>query len=418
MRRPASHPAPQVTGEALRPGPARPGGPAVRRLVAAALSGVLLLAVAACGGDAESARQTIRIGMIANTVGPFEVPGSELRDGFQLYLDMRGGRLGGHPAELIVADEGYERAAAVESAEKLLRQDRVSAITGIINGGNVTAIKPLIDEHQVPLVGALGRPELTDVTYIWHTNLLSVEPGVAMAPFVKQEVKNGKVYAIGPDFQGGRDELRGFVETFTRLGGRLANPGGKATFSQFPVNEDFGPYLEEIAESGAEAIYCFFDAQNAIYFVNQYAESEVADLPLYAAGFVTEPASLAEQGEAAEGIYNGLNYSPDLDNAANREFVAAWNATYPGRVPTSIVMASYDAAAVLDRAIAAAGPNPSPEQINAAIGGLGQMNSPRGPWQFAKSTHAPIQKWYLRQVRRDGRALTNVVVSELATLGG
>jgi hypothetical protein len=33
-------------------------------------------------------------------------------------------------------------------------------------------------------------------------------------------------------------------------------------------------------------------------------------------------------------------------------------------------------------------------------------------------TYAPIQRWYLRQVRRDGLALANVVVSELATLGG
>lgn len=391
---------------------------AARRLVAAVTSGVLVFAVAACDSGAESEPQTIRIGMIANISGSFQPPGFELRDGFQLYLDTHGGQLGGHPAELVVADEGYERGVAVESATKLLKQDRVSAITGIINGGNVTAILPLINEHKVPLVGALGRPELTDVSYVWHTNLLSEEPGVAMAPFVRQEVKNGKVFAIGPDFQGGRDELRGFVETFTRLGGRLANPGGKAVFTPFPVTEDFGPYLRAIERSGAKAIYCFFDAQNAIGFVKAYAESSVSHLPLYAAGFVTEPASLSEQGETAEGIYNGLNYSPDLDNAANREFVAAWNAAYPGRVPTSIVMASYDAAAVLDRAIAAAGTNPSPAEINTAIAGLGQLTSPRGPWQFAKTTHAPIQKWYLRQVRRDGRALANVVVSELATLGG
>ncbi|BCJ58834.1 ABC transporter substrate-binding protein [Micromonospora endophytica] len=398
--------------------PARRTVAAGRRLVATVLSGVLVLGTAACEGGSEAEAQTIRIGMITNTQGPFEPPGSELRDGFQLYLDMRGGQLGGHPVELIVADEGYEAAVSIESATKLLEQDRVSAITGIINGGNVAAILPLINQHKVPLVGALGRPALTDVTYVWHTNLISVEPGVAMAPFVKQEVKDGTVFAIGPDFQGGRDELRGFVDTFTRLGGRLANPDGKAVFTPSPVTEDFRPYLDQIAASGADAIYCFFDAKSSIDFVKQYAESPVSHLPLYAAGFVTEPASLGEQGDTAEGIYNGLNYSPDLDNAANREFVAAWSAAYPGRVPTSIVMASYDAAAVLDRAIAAAGTNPSPQAINTAIAGLGQLTSPRGPWQFAKSTHSPIQKWYLRQVRRDGRALTNVVVSELGTLGG
>ncbi|GIJ76155.1 branched-chain amino acid transport system substrate-binding protein [Micromonospora phaseoli] len=399
-------------------GPARRTVPAGRRLLTTFLTGVLVLGTAACDGGSEPERQTIRIGMISNIDGSLEVPGSELRDGFQLYLDMRAGQLGGHPAELILADEGYEAGVVVESATKLLEQDRVSAVTGIINGGNVAAILPLINQHKVPLVGALGRPALTDVSYVWHTNLISVEPGVAMAPFVRQQVKGGTVFAIGPDFQSGRDELRGFVDTFTDLGGRLANPDGQAVFTPFPITEDFGPYLDAIAASGADAIYCFFDAQNAITFVKQYAESSVADLPLYAAGFVTEPASLIEQGDAAEGIYNGLNYSPDLDNAANREFVSAWNAAYPGRVPTSIVMASYDAAAVLDRAIAAAGTNPSPQEINTAIAGLGQLNSPRGPWQFARTTHAPIQKWYLRQVRRDGRALTNVVVSELATLGG
>lgn len=388
-----------------------------RRAVSAVLATVLLVATG-CHGTPPAPPTTIRIGLIANLDGPFEEPGSELRDGFKLYLDMNGGRLGGHPVELIFADEGYERAVAVASATKLLEEDRVSAITGIINGGNVTALLPLVTEHRVPLVGALGRPELTDVTWVWNTNLLSVEPGIAMAPFVRQQVK-GKVYAIGPNFQGGRDELRGFTETFLALGGELANPDGlTATFTPFPDTTDFTPYLDAIAKTDAAAVYCFFGAGNSVDFVTQYAHSEISHLPLYAAGFVTDGEILKQQGDGAAGIYNALNYSPDLDNAANRAFIAAWYAAYPDRVPNSIVMASYDAAAVLDRAIATAGPNPSPEDISTAIAKLGQIDSPRGPWRFAKDTHAPIQKWYLRQVRRDGRALANVVVSELATLGG
>jgi hypothetical protein len=103
-----------------------------------------------------------------------------------------------------------------------------------------------------------------------------------------------------------------------------------------------------IARSDATAVYCFFGAQDAINFVKQYARSKVAGLPLYASGFVTEPGSVPAEGDAATGIYNALNYSPDLDNAANREFVAAWSTAFPGRVPTSMVMASYDAAGVLD----------------------------------------------------------------------
>ena len=51
------------------------------------------------------------------------------------------------------------------------------------------------------------------------------------------------------------------------------------------------------------------------------------------------------------------------------------------------------------------------------VGKLGQIPSPRGNWQFGPQTHSPIQKWYLRQVRNDGRALANVMVQDLATVG-
>jgi branched-chain amino acid transport system substrate-binding protein len=125
---------------------------------------------------------------------------------------------------------------------------------------------------------------------------------------------------------------------------------------------------------------------------------------------------LGAQGEAAEGIWNVLNYSPDLDNAANRVFVAEWSARHD-RTPTTFAMASWDAALVLDRAIATIGGEVTPAAINEAIAGLGQIDSPRGPWQFSEQTHAPIQRWYLRVVARDGSELTNVLVEDLATVG-
>ena len=80
-------------------------------------------------------------------------------------------------------------------------------------------------------------------------------------------------------------------------------------------------------------------------------------------------------------------------------------------------MASYDAAAVLDKAIAKVNGKVTPANINQALGALGQIDSPRGTWQFSQKTHSPIQRWYLRVVRRDGTELSNRVVQDLATLG-
>lgn len=391
--------------------------PRVRRVLAAGVAVPLVLAAAGCADDdAGSAdNRTIKVGFITGLSGIYQTVGEDMVDGFQLYLDLHDGQLGGHPVELLLADEGAGE-LALPAAERLIRQDRVDVLAGIVGGGSYAAVAPLAGENQIPLVGANGRPNLEpdQVEWLWHTSFLSDEPGQAIAPYVHENV-DGPVYAIGPDYQGGHDELRGFVDTFTALGGELANPDGQVRWTPFPDTTDFVPYLNEIAETDAAAVYTFYAGAAAIDFVTQYAQSEVADLPLYSA-FLTEGAILAAQGEAAEGIWNVLNYSPDLDNAANREFVAEWSARHD-RTPTTFAMASWDAALVLDRAIAAVDGEVTPAAINEAIGGLGQIDSPRGPWQFSEQTHAPIQRWYLRVVARDGSELTNVLVEDLATIG-
>jgi branched-chain amino acid transport system substrate-binding protein len=71
---------------------------------------------------------------------------------------------------------------------------------------------------------------------------------------------------------------------------------------------------------------------------------------------------------------------------------------------------------VLDLAIAEAGGADS-EAINEAIGGLGEIESPRGTWQF-NDNGTPIQTWFLREVQEVDGALTNVVIEELGELGG
>jgi branched-chain amino acid transport system substrate-binding protein len=386
----------------------------IPRLAAAA---AVLLVAAGCASDpnASAHADTVKIGLIVSLSGTYQAVGTDMRDGFQLYLDTHHGQFGGRTVDLVVADEGNGADTAVPAATKLIKADRVIALAGVVGGGSVAGIAPIARDNTVPLVGSNGRPNLPDPAWVWTTSFLSVEPGAAIAGYVKDTV-DGPVYAIGPDYQGGWDELQGFTDTFLAAGGRLANPDGKTLFTPFPATTNFLPYFAQIAATDAKAVYCFYAGKAAIDFVTQYRQSRLRDVPLYGA-FLTEGTILQAQGQAAAGIFNVLNYSPDLDNAANRAFVAAWRATHPDRAPTTFAMASYDAAAVLDRAIGTvAGPVTS-QAVNDAIATLGQIDSPRGGWQFNTTTHAPIQKWYLRKVQLDGGALSNVVVQDLATLG-
>jgi branched-chain amino acid transport system substrate-binding protein len=383
------------------------------------LATVLVATGCAVVGQGAGANQSrLRIGLLVSLTGTYSNVGEDMKRGAELYLSTHDNKLGGHEIDLVVADEGDGGQIARLPAAKLLGQDRVTALVGVVSAGTVDAIEQVVAEAKVPFVGANGRPTtMDDVTWMWHTSYVSTDPGAAMGEYVRKAAR-GPVYVIGPDYQGGWDELAGFTNTFKAAGGRLANRNGKATFTPFPNTTNFQRYLSDIEDSGAKAVYCFYAGKAAIDFVMQYKQFGLAGkIPLYAAGFLTEGNVLTAQGAAATGIKNSLNYAPDLDNPTNRAFVAAYQSTYD-TLPTTFAMSTYDAMAVLDRAIAAAGEDPTPQRINEAIGALGEIDSPRGPWHFNPKTHTPVQKWYLRDVRMDGPTLTNVVLQELPTIGG
>ncbi|WP_194892559.1 ABC transporter substrate-binding protein [Catenulispora pinisilvae] len=398
-----------------------------RRAFAALLLAAATAATAGCGfgggfgavayGDPEGrpdSRTPIPVGLLLASSGPNGPAGSDVRDGFQLYVAQHGGRLGGRPARVTVSDEGPDPETTATAMASMLSHG-AQAIVGPIDYAGYEGVAPLADAAHVPLVGVVPQPDVADISYIWNVAFLSTEPGTAIAPFINAHVKT-PVFAIGGNYPGEWEQVRGFTDAFTAIGGRLANPQGQATFTPASGTTDFTPYLSAIKDSGAKAVYCAFTGAEAVRFVQQYARSAVKDVPLYAVGLVTDGPQLLQEGSAATNITSVLNYSPDVDTAANRTFVSAWAAGHDGQEPSDYALTGYDAAALLDQAVATAGPNAGAEAINAAIGSLGRIDSPRGAWQLASTTHAPIQKWYLRRVQVDGTSLANVEIEELATL--
>ncbi|WP_327007712.1 ABC transporter substrate-binding protein [Dactylosporangium sp. NBC_01737] len=388
-----------------------------RGITATAAAFTLLVAGCAQHTDSGTTNAPVKIGMVTALSGPLQSIGEELRAGFQLYLDTHGGKLGGHLADLVVADEGDGPATAGPAAEKLVKQDRVLAVTGVVNAAALQSVASKTTPARIPLVGSCGRPTtLPDVSWVWHTSWISTQFGKAIAAYVKSKV-DGPVFAIGPDYQGGKDQVEGFTTAFTALGGELTD--GKATYTPYPGTTNWVPYLSKVRNSGAKAVYAFYAGKDAIGFVKQYKELGLTDIPLYGAGALTEGQTLTAQGPAALGVQTVAPYAVDLDNAANRAFVDAYQQKF-GKAPSYNAMISWDAAAVLDRAIGAASPNganPTPAAVNDAIGNLGQIDSPRGTWQFSAKSHVPAQKWYLRTVRQDGaNALANVTESDLTVL--
>jgi branched-chain amino acid transport system substrate-binding protein len=249
------------------------------------------------------------------------------------------------------------------------------------------------------------------VKYIWRTSWWYNDPGRALGKYVAEHI-NGTVSVIAADYQAGRDFVSGFMETFQAARGQVEGSPIYTTFLPTPIT-DYSSYLTQIKNSNSKAVYCFYAGSAAVNFVKQYRQLGLTQT-LYAPGFITEGSTLKAEGQDAAGIYTAMNYSADLDIPANRRFASEYQRIY-NLAPSTYSMAAWDAANILDKAITLAGKDLSPQSLNSAIGRVGQIDSPRGSWEFNQN-RTPLQKWYLRQVRMDGMVLANTVIAELTTL--
>ncbi|GAB2967185.1 ABC transporter substrate-binding protein [Streptomyces pseudoechinosporeus] len=352
----------------------------------------------------------VKIGLLVPLSGVYAPIGEDLRAGFQLYLDQHDGKLGGREVDLKTADEGEGPQTGVPAAQKLVTQDQVSAVAGVVNSATALGLRDFFDESKKPLLIAnAGADDITGARkseYVWRTSFSNGDVSAALGPAVAEEVK-GKVYLIAADYAAGKEMVAGFRKTFEAAGGKVA--GEK--YTPFGKTQDFQPYLSAIRKSGADAVFAFYAGAEAVNFVKQYKQFGLAGkTSLYGTGFLTEGGALAAQGTAAVGVKTSLHYSTELDSAANKKFVDAYQKAAK-KPPTVYAVQGYDTAAVLDKALAGASGD-SGDALVKALAEVGSIDSPRGAWKFDADQNAE-QQFYLREVKSSGGTAVNAVVGEL-----
>lgn len=394
------------------PGPLRGR---LRRLALLAPLTALSLTVAACGGSLSEgsgggkASDTVKIGLVLPASGVYEPLGVDMTRGFDLYLDQHDGKLGGKDVKIVRADEGEGPDTGVPATSKLVTQDRVSALVGIVNSATALGVKDIVSQAKVPLIVAnAGADEVADGgDYVWRTSFTNGAVAEALGGEVAKELKGGSAYLMAADYAAGHESVAGFKKSFKAAGGKIAGE----TYTPFGTTTDWQPFLSKVQNSGAKAVYVFYAGGEAVNFVKQYNAFGLHDkIQLYGAGFLTEGGVLAAQGKAAEGVRTSLHYSDQLDTPENKEFVEAYTLAYDA-APTVYSAQTYDAAAALDKALADAD-GTSGEDIAKALGSVGEIPSPRGAWSFDEN-HNPDQPYFLREVKAAGGGFVNAVLSQL-----
>ncbi len=337
----------------------------------------------------------VKIGMVTTLSTKAGYLGEDVRDGFRLAMAQEGGQLGGIPVELMVEDDGGDPGKARQIADRFMKRDKVRIMTGIIFSNVAIAVVPKVVNSDVIYISPNAGPSLLagkgcDPNYFnvayQNDNLDEV-----VGQYVSEAGFNN-VYLLAPNYPAGKDHLAGFKRYYQgKIAGEVYTKLGQS---------DYAAEIATLRASTPDAVFFFLPGGMGINFLKQYAQSGLNEsIPVFGPAFSFDERLLQAVGSAALGVKNGSQWSHDLDNPANRQFVAAFREAY-GRTPTLYASQGYDAARLIAGAL---------KKVNGDVGQLAALRtalkaadfeSVRGDFRFSANQH-PIQNLYIREVVQD-----------------
>lgn len=356
------------------------------------------------------AADTLKIGMITTLSGPGAGLGIDIRDGFALAVEHAGGKLGGQDTQVIEADDQQKPDVAVGLANRMVERDRVPIVTGVVWSNLALAMLPTLAGGQTFFISPNAGPsQLAGAQcnpYFFNAAYQNDQIHEAVGKHVQDEGFK-KVYLMAPNYPAGKDGLAGFKRYYKgEVAGEVYTQVGQL---------DYAAELAQLKAAAPDAVYVFYPGGMGINFIKQFEQAGLKGaVPLFGPGFSFDQDILAAVGESALGVKNSAQWSPDLDNAANRKFVADFKAKY-GRIPSMYAAQGYDTALLIDAAVTAVGGNlKDKDKLRAALR-TAKIQSLRGEVAF-NTNHYPIHDIYLREVVKgaDG-AVTNKTVATVFT---
>lgn len=361
----------------------------------------MLAAVALAASVTVQAQEPIRIGFMAEFSGPHGVLGQEQYDAFMLAVERNGGKLGGMPVKVFREDSQLKPEVAVQLAQKLIEKEKVSIITGITFSNIMMAVHKPITDKQVFLIGSvsgpapIAGPQCSPYGFVvsWQNDMQPEAVG-------KYAADKGfkKVIALAPNYQAGKDYVSGFKRYFkNELVGEFYTPLNQ---------QDFSAEISQIAAAEPDAVFIFYPGGLGINFVRQYHQfGLMSKIPLLSSSSI-DGHTLPALRETALGAIVGSFWGPQFDNPQSKRFVEEFETKYR-RIPSQHAAQSYDAAMLLDSAIAKVRGNVDDKPAFMAAIKAAEFESVRGPFKF-NNNNFPIMDMWIFEVAKDDRGRVNL----------
>jgi branched-chain amino acid transport system substrate-binding protein len=362
----------------------------VKSLNSIVASAVLSVCVNAQAAD------PVKIGFVAELSGPQAALGQDMLDGFMLVVERNGGKLGGVPVQVLRRDSQLKPEVANQIADELIEKEKVKLVTGLTFTNIFMAMSKKLTAAGVVVVGSNAGPAPVAGAQC-NANMFVVSKqndqfAETMGAYATSKGYK-RVIALAPNYQAGKDFVGGFKRTYkANLVDEIYTPLGQL---------DFSAELTRIAADKPDAVYSFYPGGLGVSFVRAFQQAGLmGKVPLLSVSTV-DGTTLPALKESAVGAMTASNWGPDLANPANKKFVAEFQAKYK-RVPSEYAAQSYDAAQLIESALAKTKGNVADHAALTTAMKAADFQSVRGNFKF-NTNQFPIQDFHVFEVVKDSQ---------------
>jgi len=364
----------------------------LRLLSPVLLGGSLVLGIGANAAQTEE----LRLGFLAPTTGIFAQIGKDMANGFQMYLDEHGNKLGGADVKFIVEDTVGKPDTAVTKAKKVILQDKVQIFMGGLLASTGYALAPVSTAEKTvylsPVAAAddLTQRQLDKYPYFVRTGFSSSQPSHPEGQWACDQGYKTAV-TVGADYAFGYEVIGGFQKSFEACGGKVIQKIWP------PIGtKDFGPYIPTINRD-TDIIFTLMVGPMSLQFPKQL-KSAGFKKPVLGGGTSYDEFVLPFMGDEVIGHVSALQYSAAIETPKNEAFVKKYRSKY-GKVPSYYSETTYTTAQMIDEVIKKNGGKfPGAAEFVKQLSAL-EIDAIRGKVSFDKYRN-PVQDIYIKKVTK------------------
>ena len=358
---------------------------------AAAAAAVLCLGVS---GVTAADKAPLKIGVPTDLSSTYADLGNQVIRAVEFAIEEanKSGGVDGRKVEYKSYDTEAKPDIARRQAEKLVLEG-YPILLGLIASGEGLAIAPMQERWGSMYISTINKADaLTGAECqprVFRLNTQSEQDNLTIKPWLEKR-KERKWAVVAVDIAWGRSSGEGFTKTVESVGGKVV------TAQYTPSNtNDFAPFIQQVKDSGAEAVWIVLSGRDAINFAQQAKQFGLSDKVTMAGVSFTTDNAVKSLGDVSKGIYGIINYSASLDTPENKAFVAKWKAKY-NTLPTNFEGETYIGMQILLQAVKAAG-STDPVEIGKAMAGK-QFDTILGKLTVRKEDHQLMKPNYFGEV--------------------